>query len=165
MDNGLAKFNRVVVRAKPSEYDLKLTFTSTIEIKPRGVKMIVRNCTRGEKEVAGIAQSDFSCVKCIRKQYLFDPKGNCTDCPTNAECDGSSILPEAGYWHSTSWSPQIHQCLFKQACDYQGRSEKMLNESVNASTALRYDELYTQCRTVRTAPLFMFTQSACHFLW
>lgn len=152
VDNGLARFDRVIVRAKPSEYDLMLTFTSPIEIKPRRLKMIVRNCTRGEKEVAGTAKSDFSCVKCIRKQYLFDPKGNCTDCPTDAECDGRSIIPDPGFWHSTSWSPQIHQCLFKQACDYHGRSEKMVEESWNATSALRYDEGYSQCKKVLLEP-------------
>lgn len=145
---GVAKFELIVVSARPSEYLLTLTFTSPFMIREQVVKMTVRNCTRGEMEIDGNRVNAFRCEKCPRKTFSFHPKGPCVECPSEADCDGSSIIPEDGYWHSTSFSSQIHSCLLKQACEYEDRSKALLYASLNASNALRYDEGYPLCSEV-----------------
>jgi len=112
------------------------------------------------KCVAGEIRDDFVCRPCQENYYSFDPLRECLPCEDHAECRGNaSLVPKAGYWHSTPLSPSFHLCLIHEACDYANRNESLsvfhedpdrvtnfLNESPeNWGNVPEYE----QCRKVR----------------
>ena len=82
------------------------------------VNFTTRKCHPGELEM------DIECLRCPIDQYSFDPSSTCRDCDQYAHCSGgASFAPMDGYWHSTPFSPQFHECTIRQACAYEGRRE------------------------------------------
>ena len=71
-----------------------------------------RECFPGEIE------ADYECQPCLVDYYSFNTSsGACSDCEHHAKCSGrSSLVPVDGYWHSTPFSPQFHECIIKEAC-------------------------------------------------
>jgi hypothetical protein len=65
-------------------------------------------CIPGEVVDQGV------CRKCLPSTYSLvpGPEAKCQVCPENAVCatGGDSLIPEAGYWHSSPYSSQIHRC-------------------------------------------------------
>lgn len=83
------------------------------------------------------------CVACKEGSYSFGPFQNCIKCPSfHAVCRQSTITPEDGFWHSTSKSSQIHKCILKEACKYEGRNDVLEGQSSRAHAngdVLNYD--------------------------
>ncbi len=70
-----------------------------------------RECFPGEIE------SGYECQPCLMDQYSFNTSSKCRDCEKHATCSsGSSLVPVDGYWHSTPFSPQFHECITREAC-------------------------------------------------
>ena len=86
------------------------------------VELSTRECYPGE-----INQVDV-CQKCPRDQYGFDPfLEKCESCEKHAECSGgATLVPQNGYWHSTPFSPVFRQCVYSDACTYEGRRAHLL---------------------------------------
>ena len=75
-----------------------------------------RECFPGEIESGNV------CQPCLTDQYSFNTTSTCSDCEKHAKCSGgSSLVPVDGYWHSTPFSPQFHECIIKEACEYNSR--------------------------------------------
>ncbi|GMH44542.1 hypothetical protein BSKO_12494 [Bryopsis sp. KO-2023] len=151
VERGEAKFDSIIVTGRPQEYLLNVTFPSSAKVPERQLRMHVRSCRRGEKERKEDRASDgrivspFTCELCADKTYSFDAK-SCMPCPELAECDGKTIVPEDGHWHSSSWSPEIHDCLVEVACKYPQRANILLKNSTDEfQRALGYDEGYALC--------------------
>lgn len=44
-------------------------------------------------------------------------EGGCRKCPDHAACPGgAALLPRLGWWHSSPASPQMHKCVYADAC-------------------------------------------------
>ena len=89
--------------------------TSEIIFRSGGLKtnltFSTRECLPGEIEAGNI------CLPCLTDQYSFNTSGTCSDCENHAKCSGgSTLVPVDGYWHSTPFSPQFHECIIKEAC-------------------------------------------------
>ena len=90
-----------------------------------------RECLPGEVAL------DNSCTPCPDDQYAFEPTSKCLDCEKHAKCLGGSVLvPEDGYWHSTPYSPQFHECFIQGACVYEGRAETLAAYHRNVTRVL-----------------------------
>ena len=78
-----------------------------------------RSCYPGEEE------TEISCDVCRPTEYTFSPASpGCQQCEPHAICNGgAAMVPEDGYWHSTPFSPQFHECIVREACSYPGREE------------------------------------------
>ncbi len=77
-----------------------------------------RECFPGEIEASN------ECQLCQTDQYSFNTSSICSDCENRAKCSGgSSLVPIDGYWHSTPFSPQFHECIIKEACEYKSRKD------------------------------------------
>ena len=89
--------------------------TSEIIFRSGGLKtnltFSTRECFPGEIEASN------ECQLCQTDQYSFNTSSICSDCENRAKCSGgSSLVPIDGYWHSTPFSPQFHECIIKEAC-------------------------------------------------
>jgi hypothetical protein len=93
-----------------------------------------KKCVLGEVNIAGY------CQPCAPRTYGLDPKfAVCTMCPVNANCSGrTDITPLAGFWHSSSYSTQIHRCPKKEVCLYGGACAEGYEGNVCGSCASGY---------------------------
>ena len=84
------------------------------EVQQYCLPVNVRTCQLGE--VIG-AQGDV-CDPCLPGQYSFDPRNATCEaaCPANANCSGSVVVPDEGYWHSDAKATLVHQCPNQKAC-------------------------------------------------
>ena len=60
------------------------------------------------------------CEGCPRGTFRFDANGTiCLQCHLKANCTGKDVMyPLPGYWHSSAYSTQIHECPSRVACQY-----------------------------------------------
>ena len=90
----------------------------TIDLYGKGVVWMRSDCVAGEVLDQGY------CRKCLPSTYSLDPMGgaSCSVCPGQANCTGGDvIIPLQGFWHSSSYSTQIHRCRHvDQVCLYNG---------------------------------------------
>ena len=82
---------------------------SSITTCSKGLFWMTRNCTVGQ-----LFESGF-CRCCPVNTYTLataDYKtSECQSCPSHASCPGgNAIVPNAGYWHSSNFSSQVHAC-------------------------------------------------------
>lgn len=114
------------------------------------IEVDLRDCLPGEE-----VRSDMEiCSICKDGFYSFDPNQKCNTCPFNATCKQSTITPDPGFWHYTSQSAQIQECMVRDACDFYGRSGNLTDQarvSHLQNTTLFYDDndKYKQCSEVR----------------
>eukprot|EP00210_Caulerpa_lentillifera_P003172 g3031.t1 len=81
-----------------------------------------RACLPGENA------SVFSCQACLPNQYSFKSQVGCRDCEDQAICPGrAALVPVRGYWHSTPFSPQFHECIVREACEYDNRLQNLIH--------------------------------------
>ncbi|GMH41758.1 hypothetical protein BSKO_09668 [Bryopsis sp. KO-2023] len=133
MFSGVATFEGTLLQAPPGEYELTYRFTgvSTKEevLEPVSISVQIRSCNFGE--FAGL--DGVTCEKCPEGKYNFGQTiQECRRCPENAYCNGTLIVPLDGYWHSSIFSTQIHECVRKQSCEWGTR----LKDLEEASAAL-----------------------------
>ena len=144
---GQAVFDGTFLRARPGAYELRYTFGLK---KPVALPVVVRACRIGEIQ----SEDRELCLKCQTGLYSFDTEGKCLMCPSqNAICNGSTITPLEGYWHSTSRSIQVHECLQAEACTYDGRGQALLDQAkvAHAMNETLEGDAYPQCAEVRAA--------------
>lgn len=56
----------------------------------------------------------------------FHPEAGCLPCEKEAQCrGGAALVPNPGWWHSTPYSPDFHECIIHEACDYTNRIENL----------------------------------------
>eukprot|EP00803_Ostreobium_quekettii_P008718 evm.model.scf_422.9 EVM.evm.TU.scf_422.9 scf_422:65635-70103(+) len=89
---------------------LKLSF-NTSNLPSRDVEVDVRACIPGETPFR-----NETCSACESGRYSFSPDMLCARCPENAECQGSTVTPLDGFWHSTSKSTELHECINEKSC-------------------------------------------------
>eukprot|EP00803_Ostreobium_quekettii_P011089 evm.model.scf_567.3 EVM.evm.TU.scf_567.3 scf_567:58789-75972(+) len=142
-EGGRATFDGTFLKAQPGTYQLEYSYVG-IEA-PMVLEVEVRPCAMGEVERG----QGSICEPCQTNLYSFNPKDSeCKTCPTaNAFCNGSTITPLKGYWHSTSRSPQIAECLHVEPCDYKMRKEKLaiLAAEAHASNKTLMGDEYPLC--------------------
>ena len=118
----------------------------------------IRQCTAGESKIE-IDSTRHICDPCDQEQFGFNYSYPCDGCPDNARCSGKAVLiPVSGYWHSTPYSPIMHECILEEACQYKGRRKRLEAyykepASLVLSHATVSNEDYPQCAEEYTGPL------------
>jgi len=108
--NGVVVFDSIRVNAPPGNYSLVLIASDLERVT---MPFSIRDCVPGEFNVS----SQNICDPCSTDEYSFLPTVPCRDCDSNALCaGGASLVPQDGYWHSSPFSIQFHQCLVEEAC-------------------------------------------------
>lgn len=146
---GYAYFDLLFFSGNPAEYNLSVEFPDESNLRRHTFRVKVRDCRQGEIDIAGNWSTSFRCEKCPIKTIGINPKQDCRDCPDNAECDGTTVVPNSGYWHESTLSLKIYECLTDEACQYDGRTETLRNESVKTGSELAYNQGYSLCKKVR----------------
>ncbi|GMH39837.1 hypothetical protein BSKO_07741 [Bryopsis sp. KO-2023] len=142
--NGYVVFDAVTVTALPGNYQLTFTAPSLPNIT---AKYTIRPCIIGEFNVT----ENRVCTNCTQGFYGIRPKVQCDRCSPNAVCQGGPALaPKEGFWHSTPYSPQIHECLVEAACSYFNRTEILTDffanrSKLNPSNDVLSNEVYPLC--------------------
>jgi len=149
VQKGYARFG-VIITASPGDH--QITIHGNRDEMDLPVHVSTRGCYIGEYNIKNLL-----CGLCGEGSFTLDTNMDCQTCPTHGNCTGGAgLAPVEGYWHSTPFSPVMHDCLEFEACAYQGRQE-ILTEfySKEASggnltvIAEPFDEEYPQCRKVR----------------
>lgn len=167
---GIVTFDSIRVDALNGTYNLKLS--------PDGLDQVIENpfsiryCLPGEVLVTSKVRvntsgeelaSSFICNSCGFGHFSFLPAVQCLDCDDNALCPGGAgLVPRDGYWHSTPFSTQFHECLVEGACSYSRVVNQVVRTRVELLTefytGLSLEEVvarefsndeYPQCRKVR----------------
>ena len=130
-----------------SRHNFTLSFVPSI-LDSMTIEVELRDCMAGETMDA----DGMGCTSCGADLYNFFPNQSCIACPENAKCSPSTITPMEGFWHSTSKSRQVHDCVVKDACNWQYRArdlEKAAKEAHKNMVALSHDDAsYKQCADV-----------------
>ena len=120
------------------------------------IEFSMRSCFPGEDV------GDIECLPCRPLQYTIHPlPQGCLPCEDGAVCTGgAALVPVDGKWHSTPFSPQLHDCIIREACSYVNRTEvlsafyadrHLMDETVRAfNESIELGEkpdfpLYNQC--------------------
>ena len=130
-----------------SRFNLTLSFVPNI-LKNINIEVEIRDCMAGEIKDADAE----GCTNCGPGLYSFHPDQPCMPCPENAKCSPSTITPEDGFWHSTSKSTQVHECIVDVACSKVNRVNDLEEAAMEAhrnGSVLFYDNpRYKQCADV-----------------
>ena len=130
-----------------STHNLTLSFVPHI-LSSINIEVEIRGCLAGEIE----DRDHKGCTPCGTNLYSFYRNQTCMPCPENAQCSPSTITPEVGFWHSTSKSAQMHECIVEDACSWISRTrdlEEVAMEAHKKEAVLLYDNAtYKQCANV-----------------
>eukprot|EP00210_Caulerpa_lentillifera_P003992 g3808.t1 len=94
-----------------------------------------------------------SCHTCREGLYNFQPKEieGCKTCPEGAQCNGTYIVPNDGYWHKSPCHSKVKQCIVKDACRRANRiqhitsfSENSIGCDLNQTRMEEYNEILCQ---------------------
>eukprot|EP00210_Caulerpa_lentillifera_P007389 g7062.t1 len=119
--NGVVNFTRVIARGQPRHH-LLVFEPNSLTIKSIQRKFSIRQCFPGEFRI----DDQNICDECREEYFGFNYTYNCDGCPDNAICPGAATLvPKNGYWHSTPFSPIMHECIMEDACSYKDREKKL----------------------------------------
>lgn len=131
-----------------TRFNLTLSFFPDV-LNSIDIQVEIRDCMAGEVLIG----DHTSCASCPSGSYSFHPSHHCRPCPENAKCVASTLTPEAGFWHSTSKSTQIHKCIVKDACNWMRRTyeleEAAMEVHKNESVLFYNNTTYKQCISVR----------------
>lgn len=145
--SGIVEFDSLIVTAHPAFYTLIFSAEQDIVESYFGT-LSIRHCYIGEHNIT----EGKICSACQPGFYGFDPAIPCQACKIQANCSGgASLVPKNGYWHSTPFSPQFHECLVRTACTYEGREADLANaltSSMKPSTTIYTNDIYPQCNEV-----------------
>lgn len=127
-----------------SRHNLTLSFDPDV-LSSINVEVDIRGCMAGETE----NRDHRGCTPLGPDLYSFHPDQACTPCPENAKSSPSTITPEVGFWHSTSKSAQVRECIVDNACNWINRAHDLEEAAMEAhknQTTLLYDNRsYKQC--------------------
>ena len=130
-----------------SQRNLTLSFAPDI-LSNINIEVELRGCVAGETE----DRDHRGCTPCGPNLYSFCPNKNCTPCPENAKCSPSTITPEVGFWHVTSKSARVHECIVDDACNWINRTrdleEAAMEAHRNEEVLLYNSASYKQCAHV-----------------
>ncbi|CAD7697134.1 unnamed protein product [Ostreobium quekettii] len=113
--DGIASFDGINIVAQPGDYSLSF---SAIGVPPVVANFTIRDCRPGE--VNSTTGGLNVCQNCSAGEYSFIPQVDCRKCESRAICSGmAALVPNDGYWHSSPFSIQLHQCLFEDACKFE----------------------------------------------
>ena len=71
----------------------------------------MRNCLPGE------STASHSCNLCGSRTYGFDPAKPCQNCPSNAQCLGTTqMYPDSGYWRAGLYVEKVWVCPRPSSC-------------------------------------------------
>lgn len=151
---GTVSISNLKLTAVPGRYKLGIEITTEegiLESISKNITVDVRKCLIGEISIA----NNTLCRECPVNYYSFDTSNpSCYACPKNkAECDGKTVVPLDGYWHSSSQSDLLIRCLNSKACKYSNKtSNRMhaLREAAysNLGIAITWNSNYPLCRKV-----------------
>ncbi|GMH35879.1 hypothetical protein BSKO_03747 [Bryopsis sp. KO-2023] len=145
---GVAVFTGTVAKGRPGPYSLKVRLPPSAAVEDLELKVEIRKCRIGELDTGG----GMECQLCSGKQYSFNPSdSHCQVCPPNAICEGSgaTVIPKPGFWHSTSRSTRLHQCLSPTACEFPNREDALTEKAKLAhwgNHTLTHQDDYQLCR-------------------
>jgi len=78
---------------------------------PASLPITLTSCSAGYMQLPG------QCQLCPVGTFSFTAdEPLCSLCPAGANCNGTTLVPLAGYWQSTPRSAQVHTCLNPAAC-------------------------------------------------
>jgi hypothetical protein len=78
---------------------------------PASLPITLTSCSAGYMQLPG------QCQLCPVGTFSFtSDEPMCSLCPVGASCNGTLLVPAAGYWQSTPRSAQVHACLNPAAC-------------------------------------------------
>lgn len=78
---------------------------------PASLPITLTSCSAGYMQLPG------QCQMCPVGTFSFTAdEPLCSLCPVGASCNGTLLVPTAGYWASTPRSAQVHACLNPAAC-------------------------------------------------
>lgn len=78
---------------------------------PASLPITLTSCSAGYMQLPG------QCQLCPVGTFSFTvDEPLCSLCPVGASCNGTMLVPAAGYWQSTPRSAQVHACLNPAAC-------------------------------------------------
>jgi len=117
---GIANFSTVQfkVRAPPGQYVLTIVAPDYPEVGSLSTTLTIRSCVDGEVQ----GNSGDTCEVCATETWSRNPdNATCDACVPHTVCKGSSLSPDAGYWHSAPESVQVHPCPNAEACSKGGQ--------------------------------------------
>lgn len=153
-ENGQVIFSKVTALGRPVEHPIVFVADSELTASVRH-RFSIRQCIVGESRV----DDKNICDVCDEEFFGFNYTFTCDGCPDNARCEGAAVLvPIFGYWHSTPYSPIMHECLLEDACKYRNRRARLTEfysdpASLIPSNETVSDEIYPQCAEEYTGPL------------
>ncbi|GMH38052.1 hypothetical protein BSKO_05936 [Bryopsis sp. KO-2023] len=143
-EKGIVTVNSTDVLGEHTKHEV---IFSAIGLPSTNTSFEIRDCYPGEEE-----GKDFKeCRACGVDEYSFIPEAGCQECEKNAICNGgAALVPRGGYWHSTPFSPQFHECLVSAACRYPNRGENLLEfyedpTQLKPSNDMVAEKDYEQC--------------------
>ena len=141
---GIVVFDSLVVTAHPGTYTLFFVPAEDV-MKQYLISVHIRQCNIGEHNIT----EGKICSACQPGFYGFDPAIPCQACKNEANCSGgASQVPRNGYWHSTPFSTQFHECLVPRACSYGNRHVKLsefADKGVRPNGKTYSNDEYPQC--------------------
>lgn len=118
-EEGMININNTIGVGIDADSSIQIQSTQNRSLSA-GLDFSTRACLPGENA------SVFSCQECLPNQYSFNAQFGCRDCEDKAICPGkAALVPVEGYWHSTPFSPQFHECIVREACEYSNRLQTL----------------------------------------
>lgn len=148
--NGTTNLTGIKMTARPGKYKLLLkvkTAEGTVQVVNEMIQVEVRECRVGEISM----QNERGCFECPTNFYSFNPHGKwCKSCSDlKAHCNGTTLAPVNGYWHSSSYSDLLLPCLNDNACSYDGRLDKLIESAQeHIDSGITWDSGYPLCNEV-----------------
>eukprot|EP00803_Ostreobium_quekettii_P003270 evm.model.scf_1296.1 EVM.evm.TU.scf_1296.1 scf_1296:1031-7786(-) len=142
--NGVATFTGLI--GFDESGNRSVIFTSE-SLTSTSMTVEIRSCLVGEEE----ENEGKGCQRCPNNFYTFKPEQECLQCPEEAICTGGATLaPRDGFWHSTPYSPNILECIVRDACQYRGRASNLTAFYTNLTALMPSNltlsnEEYPQC--------------------
>eukprot|EP00210_Caulerpa_lentillifera_P005960 g5695.t1 len=143
---GIVHFTKVIARGPPTHHSLTFEPNSPT-VKSIRREFTIRHCFPGEFKI----EDQHICDECRKDYFGFNCTFNCDGCPENAICPGgAALVPEDGFWHSTPFSPIVHECILEDACSYSDRETKLASYyedpiNLHVSNQSVENDAYPQC--------------------
>ena len=150
-DNGSYSFSGIRTNVmKPGEHLLIISFPDADELDNLTIRVEARECHVGEMQ----RQDGVYCEECSSSSYTFSPEeSTCLPCPTNANCTGSFIFPQRGYWLNSPCHNRTVECLNPEACD------GIAVEDIDLASEVRSERLYQFTEQLeKTCPVMAIDQ-------
>eukprot|EP00210_Caulerpa_lentillifera_P004019 g3834.t1 len=154
--NGTCMFLGITSYVTPGNYTIRIKSKKDDILEATNLTIIVRQCHINEEPTSG---KEF-CKTCGAASYNFDTTkfNGCTQCPKEASCNGSFIVPIEGYWHKGPCHDRVKNCIVDKACKKSDRASVITDITrglddchLSNETLDKYDE--AQCHKGYKGPL------------